>query len=369
MAKNYYEILGVPKSASADEIKRAYRKLATEHHPDRGGSGERFKEINEAYQVLSDQTKRSQYDQFGQTFEQAQRQGGFSGGYGAGPNGNPFDGFDFSQGFDFGNAGVEFDLGDIFGGIFGGAAAGQSRRNRGVDLEMPITISFEEAAFGVEKEIRLEKTNACPKCNGSGAEPGSKIVTCPKCHGQGQIKSTRRTILGTIASSVPCDQCNGQGKIPEKPCTECKGSGVKRGEKTLKISIPAGIDNHQRIRVKGEGEAGYRGSENGDLYLLVHVQPSKEFVREGFNLYKEAHITFPQAALGTSIETKTLEGNVKIKIPAGTQSGKVFRIAGKGIQHLNRSGKGDLFVTVKVHVPEKLSRKQKELLKQLEEEE
>lgn len=359
MAKNFYDVLGVSKSASQDEIKRAYRKLAGEHHPDRGGQHDRFKEINEAYQVLSDTTKRSQYDQYGQTFEQAQRQGG--GAYG----GNPF------GGFDYGAAGVEFDFGDIFSNIFGGGAQGgpeaAERRNRGVDLEMPLRITFEQAAFGLEKEITLEKRNKCPKCEGSGAEPGTKVITCPKCHGQGSIRTTRRTILGTIQSSAICDRCEGMGKIPETPCKECKGTGAIRSNKKIKISVPAGIDNGQRIRVKGEGEAGYRGSENGDLYIQVTVEPSKIFKREGFDLFKDEQIGFPQAALGTTIETKTLDGTVKIKIPAGTQSGKVFRVAGHGIQHLNRSGKGDLFVTVRVNTPENLSKKQKELLKQLEE--
>lgn len=361
MAKNYYDILGVSKSASADEIKRAYRKLAAEHHPDRGGAHERFKEINEAYQVLSDQTKRSQYDQYGQTFEQAQRQG-----YGAGFNGNPFGNFDFGA-----SGGVEFDFGDIFSNIFGGADAGgpeaAARRNRGVDLEMPLRITFEEAAFGLEKEISLEKRNKCPRCEGSGAEPGTKVITCPKCHGQGQIRTTRRTILGTMQSAVVCDRCEGMGKIPETPCKECKGTGAIRNTKKIKIVVPAGIDNGQRIRVRGEGEAGYRGSENGDLYIQVEVTPSKEFKRQGFDLFKEETISFPSAALGTTIETKTLDGTVKIKIPSGTQSGKVFRVAGAGIQKLNRSGKGDMFVTVRVQTPEHLSKKQKELLKQLEE--
>lgn len=366
MAKNYYDVLGISKGASQDEIKRAYRKLAGEHHPDRGGDSERFKEINEAYQVLSDQTKRSQYDQYGQTFEQAQRQG--YGGFGGA--GGPFGGFDFSQGFSggFGNSGsFEFDFGDIFSDIFGGTQERAERRQHGVDLEMPLNIAFEEAVFGAEKEIVLEKKNSCEVCGGSGAEKGSKIITCPKCHGSGSIKTTRRTILGTMASNVTCDRCEGTGKIPETPCHECKGSGIKRGQKTIRIKIPAGIDNGQRIRVSGEGEAGYRGSANGDLYILVSVAPSKEFARKGFDLHKEISISFTQAALGANIEINTLYGAVKMKIPAGTQSGKIFRIADKGIQHLNRSGKGDLFVTVIVRIPEKLSKKQKELLKELQE--
>jgi molecular chaperone DnaJ len=358
MAKNYYDILGVSKGASPEEVKRAYRKLAGEHHPDRGGEGSKFKEINEAYQVLSDSTKRQQYDTYGQTFDQAQRQGGYGG--------DPFGGFDFSGGF--GNGGVEFDFGDIFSTIFGGGGGGPQqaeRRNRGIDLEMPLEISFEEAVFGKEQEVELEKKNKCERCEGSGAEPGHKVITCHKCHGAGSIKSSRRTILGTIATQTTCDNCRGSGKVPEKECSECKGSGVKLSKKKITITIPAGIENGQKIRVRGEGEAGYRGSENGDLYIAIKVRPSREFKRVGFNLHKEVEISFPQAALGDTVEVKTLDGDVKIKIPNGTQSGKVFKISGKGVPYLNRSGRGDLFVTVNVKIPEKLSKKQKDLIQQL----
>ena len=362
--KNYYDILGIGKTASADDIKRAYRKLAAEHHPDRGGDGERFKEINEAYQVLSDSTKRGQYDQYGQTFDQAQRNGGFGGGNG------PFGGFDFSGfgGMGGGANGVEFDFGDIFSDLFGGQAQRQQRRNRGVDLEMPVTITFEQAAFGVEKELTLEKKNTCDRCEGKGAEPDTKIIICPKCHGQGQIRTQRRTILGTIQSAMVCDRCEGSGKIPETPCTKCKGSGVIRGQKTIKVNIPAGIDDNQRIRVRGEGEAGYRGEPAGDLYILVRVQPSPNFKREGFNVYKDVEVSYSQAALGTTIETATIDGEVKIKVAPGTQPGTVLRVGGKGIPHLNRGGRGDMFVTINIAVPKKLSKRQKELLKQLDEE-
>lgn len=365
--KNPYDVLGVSKSATPDEIKRAYRKLAAEHHPDRGGREQSFKDVSEAYQILSDPSKRQQYDQYGQTFEQAQRQGAGFGSSAAG--GNPFGGFDFSQGFGFGSGGMEFDLGDIFGDIFGNASQRADTRARGVDLEMPLSITFEEAAFGVEKEIVIEKLNACPRCSGAGAEPGTKVVVCHVCHGQGNIKTTRRSILGTISSTKICDRCEGQGKLPESPCKECAGKGVKRGQKSIKVRIPAGIDDGQRIRIAGQGEAGYRGSAPGDLYINVRVQPSREFVREGFDLYKDLKVSFAQAVLGATIETKTLDGAVKIKIPAGTQPGRVFKVSGKGMQYLNRSGRGDLFITVNVHVPEKLNRQQKELLRQFEESE
>ncbi len=374
MAKSFYDVLGVPKSASADDIRRAYRKLAGENHPDRGGSAEKFKEVNEAYQVLSDPAKRSQYDQYGQTFDQAQRSGGAGAGFGGQ---NPFGGgFDFSQGFGggnpFGAGGVEFDLGDMFSDIFGGgrtSSGGVDRRTRGVDLEMPLTVTFEQAAFGADREISLEKKNTCETCKGTGAEVGSKVVTCPKCHGVGQIKTQRRTILGTVNTSSVCDQCDGLGKIPEKPCHTCKGSGVLRGEKKITVKIPAGINDGQRIRLTGEGEAGYRGSQAGDLYILIRVSPSKVFRRENFDLYADLPLTFSQAALGATVEVATLSGKENLKVGAGTQPGKVFKLSGHGVQRLGHHGHGDLYVTAVVKVPEKLSKKQKELLKQLQDEE
>jgi molecular chaperone DnaJ len=360
MAQNYYDTLGVSKSASDEEIKKAYRKLAHQYHPDKGlGNEAKFKEVNEAYQVLSNKEKRSQYDQYGQTFEQAQRNGG---GFG-GAQGNPFGGFDFGGGF--GQQGVEFDFGDIFSDIFGTKSSRQDRRSRGIDLEMPITISFEEAVFGVTKSITLEKKDACPTCKGTGGEPGTKIDTCPVCHGQGQIRTQRRTIFGNIASAVACERCGGDGKVPEKPCVTCKGSGITRQEKTLEIKIPAGIDDNQRIRINGEGEVGYRGSAAGDLYLLVRVKSHKEFVRDGYTLHKELPISFTQAALGAKINFETLDGTIELKVPAGTQSGKVLKVSGKGVPILNSNKRGDLLITVRVVVPSKLNKKEAELLKKL----
>lgn len=360
--QDYYNLLGVQKGASADEIKRAYRTLAATNHPDRGGDAEKFKKINEAYQVLSDTQKRSQYDQYGQTFEQAQRQGG-------GMGGNPFEGFGGFGGFgQQQGGGIEFDIGDIFSDLFGGGQArGPQRQVRGVDLEMPLTISFEEAAFGVEKKLDLEKRVQCERCSGNGAEPGTKVITCPKCHGQGSIRTAQRTIFGTMQSQVICDRCEGMGKIPETPCKECSGSGVKRSKKTVTFTVPAGIDDGQRIRVTGEGEAGYRGTPNGDLYLNIRVNRSKDFKRQGADLSIEKKISFVDAALGTTLTVPTIEesgpSTVNIKIPNGTQSGKVFKVSGKGVVRLGHSGRGDLFVTVRVHIPEKLSKKQKEYLK------
>ncbi|MDE2311898.1 MAG: molecular chaperone DnaJ [Patescibacteria group bacterium] len=362
MAKNYYDILGVSKAASADEIKRAYRKKAHEFHPDKGnGNAEKFKEVNEAYQVLSNQDKRQQYDTYGQTFEQAQRNGG----YGPG-EGNPFGGFDFGGFGGQGGFNVDFDLGDIFGDIFGGRQQRESRRNRGIDLEMGLTINFEEAVFGAAKTITLEKKDACKTCAGSGAEQGSKISTCPKCHGQGSIITMRRTIFGQVQSRTTCDRCEGTGKIPERPCHTCGGSGSLRQEKTIEVQIPAGIDNGQRVRVPGEGEAGYRGSSPGDLFLSIRVRPSKDFKRDGTTLLKELPISFTQAALGAKIIIKTLDGDIELKIPAGTQSGTVLKVRNHGVPYVNESGRrGDLLITARVVTPGKLSKTEKELLKQL----
>jgi len=362
MAQDYYSTLGVSKSASGDDIKKAYRRLAHQYHPDKDkGNEAKFKEVNEAYQVLSDQNKRQQYDQFGTTFQN----GGFQG------QGQGFEGFDFSnfaQGFGFNGQNVEFDDPfDIFSNIFGGGGK-KTRREKGVDLEMDLNLSFEEAVSGVEKEISIQKNDACPKCNGSGAEPGSKVVTCPKCHGTGQIRVNRRTILGQMATVTTCDQCEGTGKIPEHACFECKGSGRKRRVKTLKVRIPAGIDDGQRIRVSNEGEAGYKGSNFGDLYLRLHVSPNSKFKREGENIYSDISISFYQAVLGTKVEIDTVDGKVELKIPSGTQSGKVFRLKSRGVPYLNDSGRGDHFVTCFVTVPTKLSKKEKDMFKKLADE-
>jgi molecular chaperone DnaJ len=366
MANNFYDILGVSKSSSEDEIKRAYRKLAHQYHPDKGsGNEQKFKEVNEAYQVLGNADKRHQYDTYGTTFDQAQRNGqGYGGGFNP-AGGNPFGDFGFgNQG-----AGVEFDIGDIFGDIFGGRQERESRRNRGIDLEMGLKLTFEESVFGVEKTITLEKQDTCKTCGGNGAAPGTKVVTCPKCHGQGQIRTQRRTIFGNIASSTTCDRCEGTGKIPEVPCKTCGGSGTLRQEKTISVKIPAGIGNGQRIRIAGEGEAGYRGSSPGDLYLVMQVQSHKTFERDGFTLNTELPISFTQAALGTKIIFKTLDGSIELKIPSGTQSGTVLKVKDKGVPYLNQPGKrGDLLVTVRVVIPNKLSKKEKDLLKQLAQE-
>lgn len=385
MAKNFYDILGVSKTATADEIKRAYRKLAHQYHPDKDkGDEAKFKEANEAYQVLSNSDKRQQYDQYGQTFEQAQRNGQGFGGYGGpgagydgaggfgragGPGGfqgGPFGGFDFS-GFAGNGAQMEWDLGDMFGDLFGMRSQRQTRRARGIDLEMQLNLNFEEAVFGVEKNIALEKKDKCPSCKGNGAEPGTKISTCPKCHGQGQIRTVRQTIFGAIQSSAACDRCDGDGKVPEHPCSKCRGSGVLKQEKTLQVKIPAGIDNGQRIRIAGEGEVGYRDSQAGDLYLVMRVSPHKEFKRDGYNLYKDVPVSFAQAALGAKVRVATLDGEIELKIPAGTQSGKIFRVGGRGVPYVNSGRRGDLYITARVVIPGKLNKKESELIKRLAE--
>jgi molecular chaperone DnaJ len=363
MAQDYYSTLGVPKTATPEEIKRAYRRLAHEFHPDKGaGNEEKFKLVSEAYQVLSNPEKRRQYDQFGTTFDQARRGGG---GFGGG-----FDYNNFSQGFNFNGSNFDFeDAFDIFSDIFGASSQGRgARRARGIDLEMDLTLTFEEAVFGVEKELAIEKKDVCPRCRGAGGEPGSKISTCPKCHGTGQIKTSRRTIFGQIASVAGCNECDGTGNLAEVACRECSGTGNLRRTKRFKVKIPAGVDDSSRVRIQNEGEAGYRGSNFGDLYLRITVQPHPVFKREGEHIYSEIPVSFYQAALGSEVEADTILGPIKLKIPAGTQGGKVFRLKGKGAPHLSGSGRGDQFITVRVVTPVKLTKKEKELFKKLAEE-
>ncbi|OGE76174.1 MAG: molecular chaperone DnaJ [Candidatus Doudnabacteria bacterium RIFCSPHIGHO2_02_FULL_48_21] len=371
--RDYYEILGVSKGASKDDIRRAYRKLAHEYHPDKqGGKADKFREVNEAYEVLSDESKRSQYDRFGQTFEQSARGGqgrSASGGF------NGFSGFsdfaDFARGFgdNFSRgpySGAEFDFGDIFSDIFGGQR--KARRQQGVDLEMQITIDFLDSVFGTEREITLEKRDSCQACKGEGAAPGSKVVTCPKCHGQGQIITRRQTILGNFQQATTCDRCQGTGKVPEKECPECAGIGTKKQSKKIKVITPPGIDSGQRLRLSGEGEMGYRGSRPGDLYIEIRVKPHPHFKREGVNILSEVPISFYQAALGGEIEVETVDGPVMLKIPSGIQSGKVLRLSGKGVPHLETKGRGDHLITVRIVTPQKLTKKEKELLKALSDE-
>lgn len=368
MSKDYYKILGVEKNATPDEIKRAYRKLAHQYHPDKGGDPEKFKEVNEAYQVLSDPQKRSQYDQFGSTFEQAQAGGGFSG----------FEGFrdfsSFAEAFNFGkgngnNAG--FGFGDIFEEIFSGGGQsrrGPARKKRGQDIGLDVEISLGEAYNGTTKEFRLFKNAVCEKCKGSGAEPGSKMKQCPTCKGSGQIEKRVGGGFFSFSQVDICPECQGEGKIPDKRCTRCGGDGRVKEEKVLKIKIPAGIQNGQMISIEKEGEAAPKGGQPGDLYVNVHIKPDPRFVRQGDDLIYELPISISQAAIGDKVDVPTLSGWIKVKIPEGVESGTVIRLEGKGMPHLHRRGFGDMMIRVKVKTPKKLSKRAKELLEELRKE-
>lgn len=352
MAKrDYYEVLEVSKGASAEEIKKAFRKKALEYHPDRNPDDkeaeEKFKEVNEAYEILSDQQKKDRYDRFGHAGVDP-NQGGFGGAGGFG--------------------GFEDIFGDIFGS-FGGGFSNQRRRNgprKGADIQTRISISFEEAAFGVKKDITIQRDENCPECKGTGAEKGSERITCPICGGTGEIKKTTSTPFGQFMNVTTCHRCQGEGTIVEKPCSRCKGAGKIRKNITINVDIPAGVDNDSVISLRGQGEPGKLGGPSGDLYVIIGVKPHKLFKRNGADLLLEIPITFPQAALGADMVVPTLEEKISYKVPPGTQSGMVFRIKGKGIKQLNTSKNGDLFVKVIVEIPKKLSNEQKKLLQQLD---
>lgn len=349
MAKDYYQTLGLEKNASAEEVKTAFRRLALEHHPDRGGNAEKFKEANEAYQVLSDPQKRAQYDRFGAVPEGGQ---GFPGG---------FSGFG-GQGF---NINME-DLGDIFGGfgdLFGGGA--RSTAHAGRDIEIDAKIDFLQAVFGTEFTTEITKPSSCPHCTGTGGEPGSKQETCSTCKGSGRIAQNRNTMFGVFQTMSTCPTCHGAGKKFDQPCTICRGSGVTRERKKITVRIPAGVADGNTIRVTGEGEAGERGATAGDMYVHVRVAPSHELARRGDDIVSEAKVSFSQAALGSSTPVQTVDGEVELKVPAGTQPGTVIKLKGRGVPHLRREGRGDHLVTVSVEVPKKLSKKQKKLLEEL----
>lgn len=349
--RDYYEVLGVSKSASADEIKRAYRKLAHKYHPDKGeGDDAKFKEAGEAYEVLKDQKKRAAYDQFGHAA--AANGAGF--GQGTGPN---MGGFDFSgfEGMDFGG------FGDIFESFFGGGGRTRAAA-RGEDLETTITLDFRDTVFGVEKQIELSHFELCSKCQGSGAE--GKLKQCPTCGGAGQVNAARQTILGTFAQTTICPDCHGRGEVPEKVCTKCEGDGRERMSKKMKVKIPAGVENGTTIRVHSQGNAGRFGSPPGDLYLQVRVKPDPNFSRDGYNIVSNVKINVVDAMLGTTVETPTVEGNVKLKIPAGTQHGKLFKLSGQGITLPSGARRGDQLVKVELVVPSKITAKQKKLLEE-----
>ena len=351
MAKrDYYEVLGVSKTATDDEIKKAYRGLAKKYHPDvckEPDAEAKFKEVQEAYEVLSDSTKRQQYDQFGHE--------GPMGGQGG------FGGFDFGGG---GFGGFE----DIFSSFFGGGASRQRANNgpqRGRNLKTSITLTFEEAAFGVEKEITLNKLETCKDCSGTGAMSGKDIETCPKCHGRGRVIVEQNSFFGRVQTETTCPHCNGKGKTIKNKCTTCHGEGRIRTTSKLKVRIPSGVEDEQTLTVSGKGEAGPNGGMNGDLYININVKPHDLFERSGVHLYCEMPITFSQAALGSDIEVPTLEGKAILKVPSGTQTGTKFRMQGKGIKNSRTGEVGNLYVVVKIITPTKLSNEQKDLFKKL----
>ena len=354
--RDYYEVLGVSKGASEEEIKKAYKKLARKYHPDMNPGDkeaeEKFKEINEANEVLSNPDKRQKYDQFGFAGVDPNYGAGQGGGYGAG-------------GFDFGDLGDIF--GSFFGGGFGGARANPNAPQRGESLRTSVNISFEEAAFGCEKEVSIDRIEQCPDCRGSGCAKGTTAEVCPDCRGSGVIQQRRQTPLGYMSTSAPCQRCGGKGKIIHQPCPKCGGKGMIRHRKTIKVSIPAGIDNGQTISLRAQGNAGKNGGPAGDLLIVVSVRPHEIFRREGTSVLCEAPITFTQAVLGAELEIPTIDGKVKYTIPEGTQSGTTFRLKGKGIPGLNGRGRGDQYVTVYIETPRNLNREQKEALKKFSE--
>jgi len=368
MGKDYYKILGVDKSATNEEIKQAFRKLAHLHHPDKkGGDEAKFKEINEAYQVLGNEKKRQQFDQYGSSFDQ-------QGGFGGGMNWDDFmsqarGGFSGGNmgGFDFGG----IDLGDIFGDVFGfgGGGRGRSRREeRGNDIQVDMQISLSEAAFGVKKEIELYKQTKCSHCHGDLAEPGTKVETCATCKGQGQVTRVQRTFIGNIQTNSVCPDCHGLGKKISEPCHECRGQGVVKKKEQMDIGIPSGIEDGAAIRYSGHGEAGAKGVQSGDLYVRVRIRPDKNFERRGDDLITTKKINFVQATLGDTVDVLTLDGEVSLKIPAGTQPGTRLRLKDRGMTRFERNDRGDLYVEVEVEIPTHISRAQRKLLEEFKKE-
>jgi molecular chaperone DnaJ len=362
--KDYYQILGIHRSASADEIKKAYRKLAHKYHPDKGGDEKKFKEINEAYQILSDKEKRAQYDQFGRVFEGVPGSGGPGsdfqwawGKFGEDINFNQARDFDFGLG----------DLGEMFEEVFGaGATSRRKDFKRGKDIEADIEIPLEATLNGGQQEISLPKMVSCGRCQGSGAEPGTSVNECFSCRGTGEVQQIKRTFFGSFTRWGVCPECKGEGRRPDKPCNVCQGEGRVKGAENIKIFIPAGVDSNQAMKVEGKGEAGRRGGRAGDLYVRIFVKKHPIFKRKGDDLYISLPVSFSQAALGSEVEVPTIEGKkILVKVPAGTESGKILRIGDKGISRFSRQGRGNLYIELIVRTPKKLTRKQKELLEKL----
>ena len=355
--RDYYEVLGVDRNATEDEIKKAYRQTAKKYHPDLHPGDkqaeEKFKEANEAYEVLSDAEKKARYDQFGHA--------GFDPNYGAGQGG-------YGAGF----GGMDFDLGDIFssffGGGFGGGRSNPNAPQRGSDTQASVTISFEEAAKGCKRTVETMKIDVCDECHGNGCAAGSSPKTCPECHGSGHVTAQQRTPFGVIQTQKTCSRCNGRGTVIDNPCKKCHGAGRVRKPSSIEISIPAGIDDRQVINARGQGNKGVNGGPAGDLRVVVNVRPHPIFEREGYNVWVEMHISYPEAVLGCELEVPTLDGKVKYNVPAGTQSGDVFKLRNKGIQTLNNRGRGDELVRVIVDIPKKVTEKQKQLILELSKE-
>jgi molecular chaperone DnaJ len=343
--RDYYEVLDVNRNATDDKIKGAFRKLAFKYHPDHNredGAEEKFKEVNEAYEVLSDPDKRATYDRFGH-------------GNGDGVFGQGFEGFDISG------------FGDIFDAFFGRGATTATRQapQRGADLHHGLTITLEEAAFGVEREISMSRTEHCPLCQGTGCQPDSQPGQCPNCNGNGQVRQVQQSIFGRFTNITTCPQCRGEGKIITNPCPQCRGTGKEKHQRSIAVKIPAGVEDGSRIRLNGEGEAGAKGASSGNLYLSLSVKQHEFFTRDGDNIYYELPIDFTQAALGAEVEVPTLDGSAKLKFPAGSQTGKVFRLKNKGINHLQRHGRGDQLVSLLVITPDSLTKEQRQLFEKL----
>jgi molecular chaperone DnaJ len=363
MGKDYYKILGVEKNATQEEIKKAFRKKAHQFHPDKEtGDEAKFKEANEAYQVLGKEDKRKQYDQYGSTFDQ---QGGFGGGM------NWEDFMQYARqggaGFQGGGGGFNVDLGDIFGDMFGFGGGRGGRRSGGRDLQTEINVDFKEAAFGVKKKIELNRNSKCSKCHGNGAEPGTPIKDCAPCQGSGRVTRVQQTFLGAMQTQSPCQECSGEGKTFETACSVCSGNGVENRRDAIEIDVPGGVEHGQTIRLTGQGEAAPMGRGAGDLYIVVRVKEHETLKRDGADIHSQLTISYSQATLGDKVDVDTIDGSGKLTIPGGTKSGTKFKLKGKGADRLHSSGRGDHYVEVIINVPKKLNRQQKKALKDLQE--
>ncbi len=365
MNKDYYETLGVDKNASKEEIKKAFYKLAHKYHPDKKeGNEAKFKEVNQAYQVLSDDEKRAKYDQYGSQYE---NMGGFGGGHSH--QGGPFGGFDFSGAGGFGNGAADFDFGnlnDIFTDFFGGGMGGRTRERRGRDISTEIQISFSDSIFGITRKVLITKTSTCVTCNGKGAKQGTKMETCKTCNGQGKIHETKRSFLGAISTTKLCETCFGSGEVPKESCEKCKGKGVLRREEEISIVVPAGIRDGEMIRMSGMGEAITKGT-TGDLYIKINVVPHPVFKREGNDLVMTLNLNLSDALLGMKYPIETLDGNIEVTIPEGVGINEVLRVRGKGVP-ISKGKRGDLLIKLNIKLPKKLSRKSRELIEKLKEE-